>query len=132
MSDCVDRGLNCGGISADFAQEKCEDLRTPSRAENTRLSAPLELSHFLTFVTDSDALLQQLVARLPRERAADESRRERPKQAGMFILERLVEGTADAAFGRRNTPSLSETIAIRRHRARPPPGAVPSATVTGC
>jgi hypothetical protein len=51
--------------------------------------APLNLDEYRKFVKDSDAFVRQLVAQFERKKAADEIRRERPKQTGMLNLDRL-------------------------------------------
>lgn len=50
---------------------------------------PLNLDEYRKFVRDSDAFVRQLVAQFERKKAADEIRRERPKQTGMLNLDRL-------------------------------------------
>ena len=50
---------------------------------------PLDLTGYRAFVKQSDAFVRQLVAQFERKKAADEIRRERPKQTGMLNLDRL-------------------------------------------
>ena len=50
---------------------------------------PLNLNDYRKFVRESDAFVRQLVAQFERKKAADEIRRERPKQTGMLNLDRL-------------------------------------------
>jgi hypothetical protein len=50
---------------------------------------PLDLEGYRKFVRESDAFVRQLVAQFERRKAADEIRRERPKQTGMLNLDRL-------------------------------------------
>ena len=50
---------------------------------------PLDLSNYRKFVKDSDAFVRQLASQFDRRKAADEIRRERPKQTGMLNLDRL-------------------------------------------
>ena len=50
---------------------------------------PLNLDDYRKFVRESDAFVRQLVAQFERKKAADEIRRERPKQTGMLNLDRL-------------------------------------------
>ena len=47
------------------------------------------LTAYRQFVRESDAFVRQLVAQFERRKAADEIRRERPKQTGMLNLDRL-------------------------------------------
>ena len=47
------------------------------------------LPKYREFVRESDAFVRQLVAQFERRKAADEIRRERPKQTGMLNLDRL-------------------------------------------
>ena len=47
------------------------------------------LPPYRQFVSESDAFVRQLVAQFERRKAADEIRRERPKQTGMLDLDRL-------------------------------------------
>ena len=49
----------------------------------------LNLDEYRKFVRESDAFVRQLVAQFERKKAADEIRRERPKQTGMLNLDRL-------------------------------------------
>ena len=48
-----------------------------------------DLASYRTFVRESDAFVRQLVAQFERKKAADEIRRERPKQTGQLNLDRL-------------------------------------------
>jgi hypothetical protein len=57
--------------------------------EDRNREYPLNLDEYRTFVKDSDAFVRQLVAQFERKKAADEIRRERPKQTGMLNLDRL-------------------------------------------
>ena len=50
---------------------------------------PLLLDEYRKFVRESDAFVRQMVAQFERKKAADEIRRERPKQTGMLNLDRL-------------------------------------------
>ena len=50
---------------------------------------PVDLDGYRKFVRESDAFVRQLVAQFERRKAADEIRRERPKQTGMLNLDRL-------------------------------------------
>ena len=50
---------------------------------------PLNLDNYRKFVKDSDAFVRQLASQFDRRKAADEIRRERPKQTGMLNLDRL-------------------------------------------
>ena len=50
---------------------------------------PPNLDDYRKFVRESDAFVRQLVAQFERKKAADEIRRERPKQTGMLNLDRL-------------------------------------------
>ena len=47
------------------------------------------LTKYREYVRESDAFVRQLVAQFERKKAADEIRRERPKQTGMLNLDRL-------------------------------------------
>ena len=49
----------------------------------------LDLSEYRQFVRESDAFVRQLVAQFERRKAADEIRRERPKQTGTLNLDKL-------------------------------------------
>ena len=49
----------------------------------------LSLTKYREFVRESDGFVRQLVAQFERKKAADEIRRERPKQTGMLNLDRL-------------------------------------------
>ena len=51
--------------------------------------APVNIDNYRKFVRESDAFVRQLVAQFERRKAADEIRRERPKQTGMLNLDRL-------------------------------------------
>ena len=50
---------------------------------------PLNIEGYRQFVRESDAFVRQLVAQFERRKAADEIRRERPKQTGQLNLDRL-------------------------------------------
>ena len=50
---------------------------------------PLTITSYREFVKQSDSFVRQLVAQFERRKAADEIRRERPKQTGMLNLDRL-------------------------------------------
>jgi hypothetical protein len=50
---------------------------------------PINLDEYRKYVKESDAFVRQLVAQFERRKAADEIRRERPKQTGMLNLDRL-------------------------------------------
>lgn len=52
-------------------------------------SPALNMESYRSFVRESDAFVRQLVAQFERRKAADEIRRERPKQTGMLNLDRL-------------------------------------------
>ena len=57
------------------------------------------LTAYREFVRESDSFVRQLVAQFERKKAADEIRRERPKQTGNLNLDRLHEyRTADDIF----------------------------------
>jgi hypothetical protein len=58
-------------------------------AENCYGHKPLNIEEYRKFVRESDAFVRQLVAQFERRKAADEIRRERPKQTGMLNLDRL-------------------------------------------
>ena len=58
-----------------------------SKKENPSL--PVNMDTYRKFVRESDAFVRQLVAQFERKKAADEIRRERPKQTGMLNLDRL-------------------------------------------
>jgi len=49
----------------------------------------VNVDKYRTYVRESDAFVRQLVAQFERKKAADEIRRERPKQTGMLNLDRL-------------------------------------------
>jgi len=49
----------------------------------------LNMDNYRKFVKDSDAFVRQLASQFDRRKAADEIRRERPKQTGMLNLDRL-------------------------------------------
>ena len=57
--------------------------------EFERQTIPLTLTSYREFVNQSDSFVRQLVAQFERRKAADEIRRERPKQTGMLNLDRL-------------------------------------------
>jgi len=57
--------------------------------EFERQTIPLTLTSYREFVNESDSFVRQLVAQFERRKAADEIRRERPKQTGMLNLDRL-------------------------------------------
>ena len=50
---------------------------------------PLNLDEYRRYVKESDAFVRQLVAQFERRKAADEIRKERPKQTGNLNLDRL-------------------------------------------
>jgi hypothetical protein len=49
----------------------------------------LNIEEYRKFVRESDAFVRQMVAQFERKKAADDIRRERPKQTGMLNLDRL-------------------------------------------
>jgi len=57
--------------------------------EDRNVNNPCPLPAYREFVRESDAFVRQLVAQFERKKAADEIRRERPKQTGMLNLDRL-------------------------------------------
>ena len=57
--------------------------------EDNGTSYPLNLDEYRKFVRESDAFVRQLVAQFERKKAADDIRKERPKQTGMLNLDRL-------------------------------------------
>ena len=57
--------------------------------EDRNNNNPSPLPAYREFVKESDAFVRQLVAQFERRKAADEIRRERPKQTGMLNLDRL-------------------------------------------
>jgi hypothetical protein len=57
--------------------------------EFERQTISLTLTSYREFVKQSDSFVRQLVAQFERRKAADEIRRERPKQTGMLNLDRL-------------------------------------------
>jgi hypothetical protein len=60
-----------------------------SEFEKSNEGRPLNLDNYRKFVKDSDAFVRQLASQFDRRKAADEIRRERPKQTGMLNLDRL-------------------------------------------
>jgi hypothetical protein len=64
-----------------------EKIRDSLKSANTGYDNPLPA--YREFVRESDAFVRQLVAQFDRRKAADEIRRERPKQTGMLNLDRL-------------------------------------------
>lgn len=50
---------------------------------------PLVMDEYRKFVKESDAFVRQLVAQFERRKAADEIRRERPKQTGLLNMDKL-------------------------------------------
>ena len=57
------------------------------------------MTRYREFVRESDSFVRQLVAQFERRKAADEIRKERPKQTGMLNLDRLHEfRTSDDIF----------------------------------
>jgi hypothetical protein len=52
-------------------------------------AVPFSVDGYRKFAKESDAFVRQLVAQFDRRKAADEIRRERPKQTGMLNLDRL-------------------------------------------
>ena len=57
--------------------------------DKTNEGQPLNMDNYRKFVKDSDAFVRQLASQFDRRKAADEIRRERPKQTGMLNLDRL-------------------------------------------
>ena len=57
--------------------------------EDVNINNPCALPAYREFVKESDSFVRQLVAQFERRKAADEIRRERPKQTGMLNLDRL-------------------------------------------
>ena len=78
-----------GVVSTDTLLAQFDALRTYSYPDNIYPAPALDLAQYRTFVKDSDAFVRQLVAQFERKKAADEIRRERPKQTGMLNLDRL-------------------------------------------
>ena len=78
-----------GVVTTDTLLKQFDALRTYSYPDNIYPVAALDLAQYRTFVKDSDAFVRQLVAQFERKKAADEIRRERPKQTGMLNLDRL-------------------------------------------
>ena len=70
-------------ISTDTILKKYED------EINNPCNNPFDMKGYREFVRESDAFVRQLVAQFERRKAADEIRRERPKQTGMLNLDRL-------------------------------------------
>jgi len=66
-----------------------ETIRKGFREINTPESIATSLVKYREFVRESDAFVRQMVAQFERKKAADEIRRERPKQTGMLNLDRL-------------------------------------------
>ena len=56
---------------------------------NDSQAQSISITQYREFVRESDAFVRQLVAQFERKKAADEIRRERPKQTGMLNLDRL-------------------------------------------
>ena len=54
-----------------------------------RNNGSIDMDGYREFVRHSDAFVRQMVAQFERKKAADEIRRERPKQTGMLNLDRL-------------------------------------------
>jgi hypothetical protein len=75
-------------ITTDFILSKFDALTVASR-DNQYPQQPLDLAPYREFVRNSDAFVRQLVAQFERKKAADEIRRDRPKQTGMLNLDRL-------------------------------------------
>lgn len=59
------------------------------RLYESREGSPLNMENYRKFVRQSDAFVRQLVAQFERRKAADEIRKERPKQTGALNLDRL-------------------------------------------
>ena len=69
-------------IPSSFVLEKYE-------AYFTVIKTPFDMAPYRKFVRESDAFVRQMVAQFERRKAADEIRKERPKQTGMLNLDRL-------------------------------------------
>jgi len=65
------------------------DLRVSNPIPGYEPGKAVNLDAYRKFVRESDAFVRQLVAQFERRKAADEIRRERPKQTGMLNLDRL-------------------------------------------
>lgn len=77
--------LVCTTADTLFEYERAVTNPTPGYAP----AAPVNIDNYRKFVRESDAFVRQLVAQFERRKAADEIRRERPKQTGMLNLDRL-------------------------------------------
>ena len=65
------------------------DKRTNFPDDDYRRQNPVNMTGYREFVKESDSFVRQLVAQFERRKAADEIRKERPKQTGMLNLDRL-------------------------------------------
>ena len=77
--------LVCTTADTLYEYERAVTNPTPGYAP----AAPVNIDNYRKFVRESDAFVRQLVAQFERRKAADEIRRERPKQTGMLNLDRL-------------------------------------------
>jgi hypothetical protein len=64
-------------------------MRTKYERIYNQYGRNIDLDAYRKYVKESDAFVRQLVAQFERRKAADEIRRERPKQTGMLNLDRL-------------------------------------------
>ena len=80
------------GILTITGVENISDFIIPTsalRSDFARYNISPDLPSYREFVRESDSFVRQLVAQFERRKAADEIRRERPKQTGMLNLDRL-------------------------------------------
>lgn len=79
LTDLNEQIISTDQLSASFFEKQYE----------THIIKEPDLASYRTFVRESDAFVRQLVAQFERKKAADEIRRERPKQTGQLNLDRL-------------------------------------------
>jgi len=79
LKDVNEQIVSTDKLSASFFEKQYE----------THIIREPDLAAYRTFVRESDAFVRQLVAQFERKKAADEIRRERPKQTGQLNLDRL-------------------------------------------
>ena len=79
LKDVNEQIVSTDRLSASFFEKQYE----------THIIKEPDLAAYRTFVRESDAFVRQLVAQFERKKAADEIRRERPKQTGQLNLDRL-------------------------------------------
>ena len=79
LKDVNEQIVSTDKLSASFFEKQYE----------THIIKEPDLASYRTFVRESDAFVRQLVAQFERKKAADEIRRERPKQTGQLNLDRL-------------------------------------------